>query len=178
MKYFSISRGTKNDVRFGYNPWKIYDFVSVPLFDLTLIIKLRDFDFESHWNTLIFFWKKNMLRQSWICPMEKSLIFFIFIVRVQFSHKTDRFWFWKSLKYFNSFWSKRWGQIEICPVKQCLIWFNFRCLSIIFAISLEIQILNFIEIVQLRNMLLNQNLFWTWLSYLYFFGIITEIVSN
>ena len=31
------------------------DFASFPLFGLTLFIKLRNFDFESHSNTLIFF---------------------------------------------------------------------------------------------------------------------------
>ena len=34
------------------------DFVSFPLFGFTLVIKLRNFDFESHWNTLIFYDKK------------------------------------------------------------------------------------------------------------------------
>ena len=29
------------------------DFVSFPLFGFTLVIKLRNFDFESHWNTLL-----------------------------------------------------------------------------------------------------------------------------
>ena len=33
---------------------KMPDFVSVPLFRFTLVIKLRNFDFESHCNTLIF----------------------------------------------------------------------------------------------------------------------------
>ena len=37
---------------------KISDFVSFPLFGFTLVIKLRNFDFESHWNTLIFLIKK------------------------------------------------------------------------------------------------------------------------
>ena len=33
---------------------KMSDFVSFLLFGFTLVIKLRSFDFESHWNTLIF----------------------------------------------------------------------------------------------------------------------------
>ena len=37
---------------------KMSDFVSFPLFAFTLIIKLRNFDFESHKNTLMFFYKK------------------------------------------------------------------------------------------------------------------------
>ena len=58
FKYFSILWPMKNDVRFENVPWKICDFVSFPLFGLTLVIKWRNFDFESHWNTLIFFDKK------------------------------------------------------------------------------------------------------------------------
>ena len=33
---------------------KMSDFVSLLLFGYTLAIKLRNFDFESHWNALIF----------------------------------------------------------------------------------------------------------------------------
>ena len=38
---------------------KMSDFVSFLLFRFTLVIKLRNFDFESHWNTLIFFGRKR-----------------------------------------------------------------------------------------------------------------------
>ena len=31
------------------------DFVSFPLFGLTVVIKLTNFDSKSHWNILIFF---------------------------------------------------------------------------------------------------------------------------
>ena len=37
---------------------KMSDFVSIPLFGFTLAIKLRNFDFESHWNVLIIFNKE------------------------------------------------------------------------------------------------------------------------
>ena len=47
---------------------KMSDFVSFPLFGFTLVIKLRNFDFESHWNTLIFFDKKNDVRFDYILP--------------------------------------------------------------------------------------------------------------
>ena len=40
---------------------KMSDFVSSSLFGFTLVIKLRNFGFESHWNTLVFFDKKNMV---------------------------------------------------------------------------------------------------------------------
>ena len=39
---------------------KTSDFVSFPLFGFTLVMKLRNFDFESHWNTLIFFNEEDM----------------------------------------------------------------------------------------------------------------------
>ena len=37
----------------------VSDFVSFPLFGFTLVIKLRNFDFESHRNTLLFLNKKK-----------------------------------------------------------------------------------------------------------------------
>ena len=40
---------------------KMSDFISFPLFGFTLVIKLKIFDFESHWNTLIFLDEKDML---------------------------------------------------------------------------------------------------------------------
>ena len=47
---------------------KMPDLVSLPLFEFTVVIKLRNFDFESHWNTLIFFDKKNDVRFDYILP--------------------------------------------------------------------------------------------------------------
>ena len=38
----------------------MFDFVSFPLFRFTIVIKLRIFDFENHWNILILFEKKNI----------------------------------------------------------------------------------------------------------------------
>ena len=40
---------------------KMSDFVSFPLFGFTLVIKLRSSNSESHWNTVIYFDKKDML---------------------------------------------------------------------------------------------------------------------
>ena len=37
----------------------VWDFVSIPLFGLTLVIKLINFDFESHLNILIIFDKER-----------------------------------------------------------------------------------------------------------------------
>ena len=44
----------KNNLRFEDIHGKMSDFVSVPWFESTLVIKLRNFDFENHWNTLMF----------------------------------------------------------------------------------------------------------------------------
>ena len=78
--------------------------VSFCLFNL---LCLGSFDFESHWNTLTFFDKKRYGvifeyvagKNVWFC--------FISIVWVYFGHKTEKFWFWKSLNYFNVFLIKR-----------------------------------------------------------------------
>ena len=40
--------------------------VSFPMFGFTSVIKLRNFDFESHGNTLIFFDKKNDARFEYV----------------------------------------------------------------------------------------------------------------
>ena len=40
---------------------KMSVFVSFQLFGFTLVIKLRNLDFENHWNTLMFFDKKDMV---------------------------------------------------------------------------------------------------------------------
>ena len=45
---------------------KMFDFVSVPLFGFTLVIKPRNSDFKSHANTLMFFDKKNSIRFEYV----------------------------------------------------------------------------------------------------------------
>ena len=40
------------------------DFVSFPLFEFTLVIKLRNYEFESHSNTMIFLTIKYMTSMS------------------------------------------------------------------------------------------------------------------
>ena len=45
---------------------KMSDFVSFLLFGFTLIIKLRNFDFESHSNAVIFFDKKIDVRFEYV----------------------------------------------------------------------------------------------------------------
>ena len=117
MKLKIANDKSRWDILLFYDQWKIMsdlnishgnmsDFVSFPLFGFTLVIKLGNFDFESHVNALIFFDKKRyvvrfeyiLLKYVWFC--------FIFIASVHFSHKTEKFRFWKSLKYFNVLYEK------------------------------------------------------------------------
>ena len=64
------------------------DFVSFSLFGFASVIKLRNFDFESHWNTKIFFDKKRYGVRFEYVPWENILFSFISTVWVDFSHKT------------------------------------------------------------------------------------------
>ena len=56
------------------------------------------------WVTLIFFWKKIYNVRFEFVPWRNVWFCFISIAWVHFSHKTEKFWILKSLKYFNSFW--------------------------------------------------------------------------
>ena len=80
---------------------KISDFVSFPLFGFTLVIKLRNFNFESHWNTLIIFDKKRYVVRFEYVPWIDVWFCFISIVWVHLSHKTKKFWFWRSTLFFD-----------------------------------------------------------------------------
>ena len=54
---------------------KMSDFVSFLLLGFTLVITLRNFDFESHWNTLILFDKKMMSKKMIIsCQTVSDLV--------------------------------------------------------------------------------------------------------
>ena len=72
---------------------------------------------------------------------------------VYFSHKTEKFRFWKSLKHFNNFWIT----LIFFDQEKMLLGLNISCqivsnlvklhsLSLTVVISWDIQILNFIEI--------------------------------
>ena len=57
--WYFTSNEKKSDLNMSLG--KMSDFVSFPLFGFTLVIKLRNFDSESQWNTLTCFDKKDML---------------------------------------------------------------------------------------------------------------------
>ena len=82
---------------------KMSDFVSFPLFGFTLVIKLRNFDFESHWNIFIIFDKERYGVRFEYVPWKNVWFCFISIVCVHFNHKTEKFRFWRQLKYFKIF---------------------------------------------------------------------------
>ena len=54
---------------------KMPDFVLFPCFSFTLVIKLRNFDFKSHYNTLIFSGKKIMSVLIMFCQTMSDLVY-------------------------------------------------------------------------------------------------------
>ena len=125
---------------------KVTEFVSIPLFRFTLVIKLRNFNFESHWNILMFFDKEtyDVRFADFHGKMSDFVSFLLFgftLVR-----KLRNFDFKGHLNTV-IFLIKKWCQIWLCPVKQCLIWLKLRFLSKILAISWEIRMLNVIKII-------------------------------
>ena len=65
-------------------------FVLFPLIGLTLVLKLRNFDFESQLNTLIFLIKKCVTSNWNISHEENVRSCFISIFWVHLSHKTEK----------------------------------------------------------------------------------------
>ena len=60
MKYFSILQPIKDNVRLEYVPSKNVWLWFIPMAWVDFFIKLRNFDFESHWDTLICFNKEKL----------------------------------------------------------------------------------------------------------------------
>ena len=78
---------------------------------------------------------------------------FIFLAWAPFSHKTEKFRVWKSLKYFNIFLMKKiWRQILLYLMENCLALFHFHFLVLLW----NILILKVIEI--LSYFLINKNM--------------------
>ena len=98
---FFDKKDVVSDLNISYG--KMSDFLSFPLLGFTLVRKLRNFDFESHWKINIFDKKRCCVRFEYV-PLKNVWFCFISIVWVYFSHKTEKFQFWRSLKYFNIFW--------------------------------------------------------------------------
>ena len=121
-----------------YEQWKIMsdlnmlhrkfsNFVSLPLFGFTFLIKLRNSGFESHGNTsIVVFFKKYMVSDINMFHGKVSdfplfpLFGFTLVIKLR---NSDFVGHWNALMFFN----KKWCQIWFCPVKQCLIWFKLCC---------------------------------------------------
>ena len=85
-----------------YDQWKIMsdlnmshgkmsNFVSIPLFGFTLVIKLGNFQFERQWNILIFFDEERYVVRFEYVPWKNVWFCFNSIVWFHFSHKTKKF---------------------------------------------------------------------------------------
>ena len=73
--------------------------------------------------------------------MEVVWLCFVSIVWVHFSHKTEKCWFWKSLKYFNVyiiFWQKKYMTSDLIMSHRKMSDFvSFPLLELILAIKLK-----------------------------------------
>ena len=69
---------------------KMSDFVWFSLIVFTLFIKLRKFDFKSHWNTLIDKERYGVIFEY--VPWKNAWFCFSSIVWVHFKHKTKKSW--------------------------------------------------------------------------------------
>ena len=82
---------------------KISDFVSFPLFGFPLVLQLRNFDLESHWNTLTFFDEKiydvdlNMSRGRMSDFLSFPLLGFTLVIKLgNFDFQSH----WNTLMFF------------------------------------------------------------------------------
>ena len=133
------------NVRFEYIPWKkclvLFHFHSL---GSLLVIKLRKFDFEKHWDTSIFFDKKNttsdlnMPHTKMTDFVTFSLFGFTLIIKLR-NLDFERFW--------NIFGEKMMSALN-AACQTVLILFKLRCLSSILTIIWKTLILNIFEIVQ------------------------------
>ena len=115
-----------SDLNMSYG--KMSDFVSFPLPESTLVIKLRNFDFESYWNILIFFDKKNDVRFEYV--LSNSVWFGLsFVDWDQFSNKLRNPNFklyWNSLIFFqlrNMLLNKN---VPRFFLSNCIFWHYYR----------------------------------------------------
>lgn len=125
----------KNDVRFEHVLWKISDFVSFPMYRFTLVIKLSNFDFGSHWHILMFFHKKiSDLIMS--CELVPDLNFVIKLGNTNFRFYRN------SLLFFNE---RTFCEFKICPGVSFLFWHYYRTS---FELEKFLMILGYTEILK------------------------------
>ena len=101
--YFVINKKMITDLNISHR--KMSEFISIQLFPFTLVIKLQSFDFEIQWNISIFLIENHVTFEY--VPWKNAWFCFVSNVWVNFSHKTKKFPFWKSLKYLTIFYHKK-----------------------------------------------------------------------
>ena len=84
----------------------LFDFLSIYLFLLAFAMKSQILIIKVI-EILKYFATNEKWSHIWMCPMDNVWFYFIFIAWVNLSHKTEKFWFWNSLKYFIILWWNR-----------------------------------------------------------------------
>ena len=102
------------------------------MFGFTLVIKLRNFDFESHWNTLIFFDKKDMTSDLNISHGKMSDFVGYPLLGLTLVIKLRNFDFESHL---NTFFLTKKNDVRFEYILPSQILFKLRCLSRILKIS-------------------------------------------
>ena len=69
------------------------NFISIYLFVLTLAMKLKDANYKSHWNILVYW-------DQWKMISDLNMFHGKYVILFYFSYKTEKFWFWKSHIFF------------------------------------------------------------------------------
>ena len=126
-------------------------------FGFTLVVKLRNFDFESHWNTLICFDKKNNVRFDdvlwvyydyliWFILVKQCLIWFK--VRclnriLAISWDLERFWIF----YLRNLLSDQNLSRYFLSYLHFLFFFFWHCYRNSFKLKIFLMILRYIEIL-------------------------------
>ena len=98
------------------------DFISFALFWFTLVMKLRNFEFESQWNTLIFFYKKRYCFDLMMSYGKMSdfisfpLLVFTLVIKLRnFDSKSH----WNTLIVFD----KKWHCVRFGYAQWKNVWF-------------------------------------------------------
>ena len=122
---FFDKKNMKSDLNMFHG--SMSDFVSFPLFEFTLVIELRNFDFESQWNILIFLIKNYIAldlnrshgRMSYFVSFplfgftlviklrndfESWWYTLIFVIKGRFECTRSCVWFGSSLVVWAQFW--------------------------------------------------------------------------
>ena len=111
---------------------KMSDFISFSLFGFTLVVKLRNFNFKSHWDILIFLTKKNMA-SDFNMSHEKmfhfvafSFLGFTLVIKLRnfdFESHWNILIFFDKVRYGVRYEFARWKNVWCCFIS--IVWFYF-----------------------------------------------------